>query len=307
MDTGIFISYRRQDTIATAGRLYDRLVRAFGRKTIFMDVDQIPVGVDFVKHIESELEKCKVLLALIGPDWLQLQDGAGTRRLLDPHDLVANEIGTALRRGINVIPVLIDGALMPTLGDLPDPLKPLVRRNAAELRNTQFGVDAEHLVERIAKIINKHSRTTKRKYTAIGMIFLVGTLVVAFILFATWLQAKKVKSVEACGVLGRVERGLAYSGVYTGVIVESGQSGASVELKLVREENSVRGDYFRAGICGGIVGEVDGNRMNFSWNWADASGRGMATQNGDSLSGTSGFKDAAQGAGTFILFLRKAN
>jgi hypothetical protein len=83
-----------------------------------MDVDHIPAGADFVRHIENELAKCGVLLAIIGPHWLHIRDDAGARRLFDPHDLVTNEISVALRRGINVIPVLIDGTIMPKSEDL---------------------------------------------------------------------------------------------------------------------------------------------------------------------------------------------
>jgi TIR domain len=298
---GIFINYRRQDTIATAGRLFDRLARAFGNKQIFMDVDHIPAGADFFQHIEAELAKCGVLLALIGPNWLQVQDDFGSRRLFDPHDLVANEIGAALGRCIHVIPVLVDGAAMPGLEDVPDMLKPLVRRNAVELRNAQFGADAERLVRRIGELLKKRTAATRRKY-----VMIVGMLLLApLIWFASFLIPSGRDSVESCGLIGPIEAGLEFSGVFAGVVVDAGQSGADIQLKLIRDQNSVRGSYFRAGICGGVGGDVVGNRMIFNWNWADSSGRGVATQIGDSLNGSSGFKDAMEGAGTFILFLRK--
>ena len=307
---GIFISYRRQDSIATAGRLYDRLSQAFGKKNIFMDVDQIPPGVDFVAYIESELKKCGVLLALIGPAWLRLHDSSGAVRLFEPHDLVASEIGTALHLGVNVIPVLIDGALIPRADDLPEALKPLIRKNAVELRNTQFGADAERLVQRIAGLLNKRSRRTIHNYAAIGATSVFGALIASFV-FSSHLVSrsaiKKIESVQDCGIMGVIEDGLQYSGVYAGVIVDGAQHGATVELKLVRSNHLVSGDYFRAGICGNIKGEIVGNRMDFSWSWADASGRGTAVQNGEGLSGTSGFNNAVQGAGTFILFLRKTD
>jgi hypothetical protein len=103
---------------------------------------------------------------------------------------------------------------------------------------------------------------------------------------------------------GAAGSGLDFSGVFTGVVA-GGQSGADVQLKLVREQNSVRGSYFRAGICGTVSGNVTGNRMVFDWNWKDGFGRGIATQAGDSLSGTFGFRDATEGAGTLSLVLRR--
>src|ERR1700746_2449154 len=113
----IFINYRREDSTATAGRLHDRLGQSFGRKTLFMDVDHIPPGVDFVTHLNDQVAACDVLLAIIGPNWLDA-----------PDDFVAIEIAAALARDIRVIPVLVDGARMPKVSDLPKSLKPLVRR-----------------------------------------------------------------------------------------------------------------------------------------------------------------------------------
>lgn len=144
----IFINYRRDDSSGTAGRLAEHLERAFGRKRLFMDVDHIPPGVDFVAYLNNQLAACEVLLAVIGPNWMEAR-GAGRRRLDDPNDFVATEIAAALARDIRVIPVLIDGARMPGADELPDPLKPLARRQALELRNAQFGRDAEALIEKI--------------------------------------------------------------------------------------------------------------------------------------------------------------
>jgi len=109
----IFINYRREDSISTAGRLYDRLSQTFGRKNIFMDVDHIPAGVDFVVHLNSQVAACNIILVVIGPHWLEAKDENGGRRLDNPDDFVVIEIATALARNIRVIPVLVDGARMP--------------------------------------------------------------------------------------------------------------------------------------------------------------------------------------------------
>ena len=145
----IFINYRREDSISTAGRLYDRLSQTFGRKNIFMDVDHIPAGVDFVAHLNSQVAACNIILVVIGPRWLEAKDENGGRRLDNPDDFVAIEIATALARNIRVIPVLVDGARMPKAGELPNSLKALARRQAVEVRQLHFGRDAEALLERI--------------------------------------------------------------------------------------------------------------------------------------------------------------
>jgi hypothetical protein len=106
----VFISYRRDDSAGQAGRIQDRLEREFGRDLLFMDVDAIPLGMNFVKVLHEEVAKCGVLLAVIGPNWLDLRDEDGNRRLDDPDDFVRLEIAAALQRDIPVIPILLDGA-----------------------------------------------------------------------------------------------------------------------------------------------------------------------------------------------------
>jgi hypothetical protein len=149
----IFINYRRDDSIGTAGRLNDRLAQTFGRNNLFMDVDNIPAGVDFVEYLQSQVAACDVFLAIIGPNWLDSKDDDGRRRFDNPDDYVAIEIAAALARKIRVIPVLVDGARTPKADKLPDSVKPLVRRNAVEIRNTQFGRDAEALATKVREAL----------------------------------------------------------------------------------------------------------------------------------------------------------
>src|SRR6516164_8905268 len=106
----IFISYRRDDSAGHAGRVHDKLEGKFGRARLFMDVDTIPLGRNFVKAISEKVAQCDVLLAVIGPNWLTIRDEEGKRRLDNPNDFVRVEIGVALKRDIPVIPVLLDGA-----------------------------------------------------------------------------------------------------------------------------------------------------------------------------------------------------
>jgi multidrug efflux pump subunit AcrA (membrane-fusion protein) len=149
----IFINYRRDDAIGTAGRLHDRLAQTFGRNNLFMDVDHIPAGVDFVEYLHSQVAACDVFLAIIGPNWLNAKDGSGRRRFDNPDDFVTIEIAAALARNIRVIPVLVDGARTPKADKLPDSVKPLVRRHAVEVWNTHFGRDAEALANKVRQAL----------------------------------------------------------------------------------------------------------------------------------------------------------
>ena len=133
MSGQIFISYRREESRWSARSLHDRLCAHFDRKQIFMDIDAIALGEDFVKAIEIMVAKCDVLIAVIGANWLTSKDDQGVRRLDNPEDFVRTEIATALKRTIRVIPVLVDDALVPRATELPDDLKPLVRRNALRI------------------------------------------------------------------------------------------------------------------------------------------------------------------------------
>lgn len=178
----IFISYRRGDSIATAGRIHDRLVREFGHNQVFVDVDDIPHGLDFVEVLEGKVAECSVLLAVIGPHWLDARNEAGIRRLDDPDDFVVIEVGSALaRNGIAVVPVLVDGAQMPSVAMLPERLHPLVRRNAIELRNSQFGSDVERLIRSIRTVTH-----TRRGPGKLAVAAAVATLALPLGAYFAW-------------------------------------------------------------------------------------------------------------------------
>ncbi|MBN1451681.1 MAG: SUMF1/EgtB/PvdO family nonheme iron enzyme [Anaerolineales bacterium] len=145
----IFISYRRADSAGYAGRIYDRLTAHFGEDTVFMDVDTIEAGLDFVEVLQNAVQCCDVLVALIGRSWLNIKDETGKRRLDNPEDFVRIEIAAALSRNIRVIPVLVDGATMPRSTELPDNLKPLVRRNALQVNHQSFNADAHRLIAQL--------------------------------------------------------------------------------------------------------------------------------------------------------------
>jgi len=153
MNGQIFISYRRDDSSAWAGRLGDRLSNQFPSNQIFMDVDSVELGEDFVNTIEKTVRSCDVLIAVIGNGWLISRDGK--RRLENSEDYVRIEIATALERDIRLIPVLVDGASMPQPGDLPDDLKALARRNALQLSHDRFRTDSDRLASAVGRALEK--------------------------------------------------------------------------------------------------------------------------------------------------------
>ena len=142
----VFISYRRGDAAGYAGRVSDRLSDELGQDALFMDVDAIPLGSNFVKVLREEVGRCQALLALIGRGWIDARDEQGRRRLDDPDDFVRIEIATALARDIPVIPVLFDGVVMPVADRLPDNLKELTHRTGLNVRHEAFHSDLDKLV-----------------------------------------------------------------------------------------------------------------------------------------------------------------
>lgn len=151
--SGIFISYRREETAANAGRLYDRLSDRFGEDRVFMDVDSIAIGTDFTEAIIEAVSGCSILLALIGRHWSTITDSKGVRRIDYPHDFVRVEIETALQRDIRVVPVLVDGAVLPQAADLPPSLRALIQRQALQLSHTGFRAEVSHLMTAIDEIL----------------------------------------------------------------------------------------------------------------------------------------------------------
>jgi TIR domain len=149
---GIFINYRREDAAGEAGRLFDHLAKSFSG-SLFMDVDAMKPGIDFVKQLDTQVSQCHVVLAVIGPHWLDIKDHSGQRRLDSERDYVRIELASALKRDIPVIPVLVDGAVLPSEDELPADLKPLARRQALELRHTRFNADADAIVHALEDIL----------------------------------------------------------------------------------------------------------------------------------------------------------
>ncbi|MFI0400863.1 MAG: toll/interleukin-1 receptor domain-containing protein [Thiolinea sp.] len=144
----IFISYRRDDSGYIAGMLAERLEAVFGSDSVFIDVDAIPLGVDFREYLNQAVAKSELMLALMGNEWLNVKNAQGLRRLDDPADFVRIEIEAALKRQIPVVPVLLEQARMPLEAELPPSLQPLAFRNAAEIRS---GRDLNYHIEQLIR------------------------------------------------------------------------------------------------------------------------------------------------------------
>ncbi len=152
--SSIFISYRRSDTIAETGRIYDRLVAEFGSEHVFQDVDDIPLGVDFAEHLDAVVGQCQVMLVIMGKTWATVTEADGTRRLDNPDDFVRIEVESALKRGIPVIPLLLDGVAMPQRSQLPASLHPLLHRNGTQVGyNPRFHTDMDRLIRGLQSLM----------------------------------------------------------------------------------------------------------------------------------------------------------
>jgi hypothetical protein len=153
---GVFISYRRQDSRETVGRIHDHLRQVLERDRLFLDVAQQAAGEDFRLVIGRALERADVLLAVIGTRWLTVKDGEGRRRLDNLDDMVRIELETALQRNLRVIPVLIEGATIPGIGDVPPSLQPLCYRTAVPVRpDPDFKSDVQRLLA-VLRVSEEH-------------------------------------------------------------------------------------------------------------------------------------------------------
>lgn len=157
----IFIGYRREDAPDACSRVYDALAPVFGPGAMFMDIDDMPYGRDFSEFVRTILPQCSVFLAMIGPRWLEAHDAAGARRLDDPEDLVRREIELALEApDVQVIPVLLNGARIPSADALPPSLRPLAGLNAARIRREDFHDDIERLVTALKERVRTGATVT---------------------------------------------------------------------------------------------------------------------------------------------------
>lgn len=210
----IFISYRREDAEGQAGRLFDDLVMDFGDDSVFMDVAGLEPGRDFRRAIDEQVASCGVLLAVIGKGWLDAKGESGRRRLDDPMDFVRLETASALKRDIPVIPVLVRGASMPRVEDLPEDLKELAFRNGVELTHARWDSDVQVLVKALRPYVQAKPEPTGlrppsapsepgptwRGSSLIIIAVLVSVLVLAFVGYL-WRQKSSAEAARKAAAL----------------------------------------------------------------------------------------------------------
>ena len=148
----VFLSYRRGPGASeAAGRLHDRLQSRYGETAVFMDVDTVRPGIDFVDAIQKAVDSSSALIAIVDPNWAV--DAEGRNRIAEASDYGRLEVGTALRRGVRVIPVLVLGAEMPAADALPPDLQPLTRRQAVVLSHERFATDVLPLERELDEVL----------------------------------------------------------------------------------------------------------------------------------------------------------
>lgn len=147
--SSIFVSYRREDSGTIARRLADSLTRSFGPKAVFIDTDSIRSAQNWKNEIDKALEESSVLIAVIGPRWLRLQDIDGRRRIDNENDWVRAEIRASIEGSRSVLPVLVSGGTQPTAQALPESLQKLADIQAYDLSEKFWERDVQFLIKRL--------------------------------------------------------------------------------------------------------------------------------------------------------------
>jgi hypothetical protein len=151
MSVSVFISYRREDTRGVAGRISDRLKNRFGPDNVFFDVEDMEAARRWRDELAKRVGACDALVAVIGKGWNPV--GANDlHRLNDPDDYVRIEVQAALKRGVPVVPILIDGAKMPKMEDLPDSLRRLADWQWIEISESRFEYDVGRLTTALSSL-----------------------------------------------------------------------------------------------------------------------------------------------------------
>lgn len=242
--------------------MFDKLCARLGADNVFMDVDAIQPGQDFARVIEERLARCDVVVVLIGREWLTCTDANGRRRLDDPEDFVRQEIIAGLTRSLAVVPVLVEGAVMPSAADLPAALAALAGRQALTLSDVRFEADSAVLLEVVEGYLATPLAPTisgtsgRRRWAGIGAALFGTGLLVGLLWVRGPLRNENTPVVVAqvAPVSGRWQAEVPSSGGGTYVL--------RLQLETIDEE-ILRRVEFPAGSGGVKEGRVDGDRVSF--------------------------------------------
>lgn len=172
--TVLFLSYRRSDTGGEVGRLSDSLKKKLGKKTVFRDVSDIPLGADFDAELDKRIDEAKVVLVMIGPDWLEELK----TRLEEPDiDYLREEVATALSKNKRVVPVLLKGAALPSSDALPGDLESLAGRQAMTIRDEAWDSDVDRLLDAIGRPYRWDRLAVRAVVAVVAIILVVWALV----------------------------------------------------------------------------------------------------------------------------------
>ncbi|HEY7554588.1 MAG TPA: toll/interleukin-1 receptor domain-containing protein [Candidatus Binatia bacterium] len=274
--SGIFVSYRREDSAPYAGRLYDRLCARFGADRVFMDVDDIPPGADFAAQIGVKVASCDALIAVIGKDWLTARNGKGQLRLTDPNDFVGLELAAALQRGILVIPALVDGAVMPKPEELRDDLRQLAGKNAVTLQHHDFQRDADILIQALESLpalgtkreMREHASQRGRRARLWKRLLWKVPLILLLVSFAVWWQWRQEQTGQPAPGSAPAEisrMATAIGGVWEGEVTYSWGAKYKERFFFQPEGDKLFGTATFLGAKRGIEeGRIGGDQISFS-------------------------------------------
>jgi tetratricopeptide (TPR) repeat protein len=183
--SNIFISYRREDAAAYAGRVCDHLGEMLGPNRVFMDVETITPGQNFSQAIDQTINGCQTMLVIIGPKWKTVL----LERMTTEHeDYVRHEIESALARKVKVVPVLVGGAAAAELSDLPPALAEISFHQAIELRDNSFKPDCDRLAQSLGVL---RARRWRMPVLAVTALIVVAALSIPLV---RWMQLRNAVS-----------------------------------------------------------------------------------------------------------------
>lgn len=154
MSERIFISYRRADAQWAVDSIYAKLAARFSDEEIFMDVENIPLGVNFQNFIDQQIISCDIMLVVVGQDWIDAVDEDGNRRLDNSSDFVRVEIESALENKKLIIPLFLDGVKNIPAKKLPESIKELSLLNGIQIRRGRIKLEAD--IEQLAISIENY-------------------------------------------------------------------------------------------------------------------------------------------------------
>ena len=268
---GTFISYRRDDAAGYAGRLHESLERRLGGQ-LFRDVDTLQPGQDFVKAIEARLAVCKVMLVIIGREWLDARNTAGARRLDDPFDFVRLEIAAGLARtDVLVVPVLVEGASMPAAVQLPDNMQALARRHAVSVRDETWDADVDRLAAVVEKVappaaLDGVARALKPKTIAA-----VAGAITLLVVLALWMSSRGPSGQPSPPAASTSTSTSAAATPATG----GGAAGAAYTIDIPRIAEAAFGDLIYSLVSGNVVFRETDNELRVRIRVSNFGGNGI--------------------------------